>query len=331
MRSIRGYCLALVLLSFICTVGPGQESNGKGKGGEDGKGQKPSFSLTDHNPHLDVAIILTVIALSGAIGGFATGIGSQRSNEITIPGLRKTGTPHYFRLGFMGDMFIGMAASFAVHFVFDPIADNKPTSLEMHYLLRAISLGVLAGFTGIKVLTTISDAITQQLRNNRNQIMDEVKTENRSDELLVFTENSLKEVDGKAATDAAGALSDLNNFELGIDQLLAQTPNNTRAMVVKAKIFRRRWEYSKTDPSRKQFLLEAIKILTAAVSLDPTYDRAHYNRACYSALLGNVDDAMRDLQQAITLFFQNRFFAQQDPDLVSLHTHKDWKKVVEGV
>jgi tetratricopeptide (TPR) repeat protein len=227
-------------------------------------------------------------------------------------------------------MFIGTAASYAIHFIYDPITMSvKADTIDPIYLLRLISLGILSGFMGIKVLSTLSDTFLQQLQNKSKQILDQMHTQQRSRELLVFTDNSLQEIDQTANTDVKRALTDLDNAEAGIDQILEQNPNDAHAMVIKGKVYKRRWQY--TGKTKPEFLNQAVQILSTAVKADPLYDRAVYNRACYYALLGKSDDALKDIEQAVKLFSQNRFFAKDDPDLVSLKNSPQWKKIVDAL
>ena len=66
---------------------------------------------------------------------------------------------------------------------------------------------------------------------------------------------------------------------------------------------------------------DGLKMDRKLVKLQPTNATAHYNLACSLALSQRRGDALRSLQQAITLGYRDFDWMQQDPDLEALKTH----------
>lgn len=68
--------------------------------------------------------------------------------------------------------------------------------------------------------------------------------------------------------------------------------------------------------------------LEELLSLEPQNAVASYNLACLYALGEEQDKALHMLQQAVDLGFSELSFARHDPDLVSLHGHERFQKLV---
>jgi tetratricopeptide (TPR) repeat protein len=143
-----------------------------------------------------------------------------------------------------------------------------------------------------------------------------------TEELLRFVESTLSTIDRSMEKYPDAAWDDLNVVEPGVDQVLSRCPDNTRAMVLKAKIYRRRWDCRKNDPQRRRFLERAVEVLTAAIQIDPTYGRAYYTRGSYHAVLGHTEEALLDLQQAIGLSAQDASLAKDVADLIAWQEYR---------
>jgi len=82
------------------------------------------------------------------------------------------------------------------------------------------------------------------------------------------------------------------------------------------------------DAYRRDDYDAALTLLEELLSLEPGLVYANYNLACLYALKGDEAKALHLLEQAIELGFTETSFARQDPDLVSLHDHERFKKLV---
>jgi Flp pilus assembly protein TadD len=74
---------------------------------------------------------------------------------------------------------------------------------------------------------------------------------------------------------------------------------------------------------------QAIETILKAVELEPQMPLASYNLACYYALKGETDDALRFLGRAINLAPNFREAARADEDFSSLHTNDRFRRLVE--
>ncbi|QEL14610.1 tetratricopeptide repeat protein [Limnoglobus roseus] len=272
-------------------------------------------------------VILVVIIVSGSFGGLVMGFDSDRRNRISLP-FFKRGT---VELGFVGDMLIGAAASIAIQFVAEPLFSTSPGNYSMNTVrdyVRTASLGVISGFAGFRVLSSMADIPERLIRANRAQVADQLQSQDRSRELLRQVEELLKQIDEEIPTDPATATADLKRAEQAIDQVIAGAPKDARVLVVKAKVLCRKAKLA-TNGAAGAWWDEAIKTLTEAIALDSTYDRTFYNRACYLILAKkSVDDAMKDLAQAVVLFPPNARFANEDPDFKSVQALPAFRKIV---
>jgi tetratricopeptide (TPR) repeat protein len=71
-------------------------------------------------------------------------------------------------------------------------------------------------------------------------------------------------------------------------------------------------------------IADGLKMDRRLVKLQPDNATAHYNLACSLALVRRKRDALRSLQQAITLGYRDYDWMLQDPDLDELKTHPDF-------
>jgi hypothetical protein len=279
----------------------------------------------------DMGLILLVVAGSGALGGFAMTIGSRRSNELFLPGRTHD---RVIYLGFIGDMFVGSAASLAINFVADPLLSplQSGSNATADYLardyIRAISLGVIAGFAGIKVLTSMARISDEMISASKAQLITRMQENDRSRELVRQVEDMLAKIDDYLKRgDRESAITELKRASEAIEQVLSVVPRDPRALVVKAKILKRN---AQLDVEVASLLEQAIQVLTAVLAIDSSYDRAYYNRACYEAIRGRKDEAMKDLNEAVRLFAPNRGFARDDHDFDSLRNMEGFKKLINA-
>jgi hypothetical protein len=273
-------------------------------------------------------VMLAIIALAGALGGLVMGFDSSRANKVVLP----FQNGRSITLGFFGDMLIGSAASLSIHFVADPIFNPTgvgDTLRETRGIVREVSLGVISGFAGIKVLFSMSEIPTRLINASKAQMIDRMQEQDRSRELLRQVEDALRQIDAKRKDgDKSGAITDLEKAEQAIEHVLTQSQQDPRALVVKAKVLRRKAELDVGSEAAKWWQ-NAIDTLSDALKVDPSYDRAFYNRACYYAIKGDQIAALADLRQAVAYFAPNKIFARDDDDFVTLRTDKEFQKLIK--
>lgn len=75
---------------------------------------------------------------------------------------------------------------------------------------------------------------------------------------------------------------------------------------------------------------EARRLFEKAVKLKPDYVDSHYNLACLCAQVNNPSGSAGHLKTAIGLDKRVREWARADRDLIRLHGHPEYEKVVRG-
>ncbi|BAY57011.1 hypothetical protein NIES2135_38740 [Leptolyngbya boryana NIES-2135] len=96
------------------------------------------------------------------------------------------------------------------------------------------------------------------------------------------------------------------------------------ALVNKGLAYRRWYNNEQEGMSR------GIKCFEQATLIAPNYPRAWYNQACYYAFLGNIEEAVRNLNQAINLApSKARQLARKDSDFELIREREEFKKLLE--
>lgn len=75
--------------------------------------------------------------------------------------------------------------------------------------------------------------------------------------------------------------------------------------------------------------VEAEKQCREAIQLIPQEPSGHYNLACALARQGKLEEAVKALDQAVSLGFKDARHIEQDKDLAALKDRPDFKKIVE--
>ena len=76
---------------------------------------------------------------------------------------------------------------------------------------------------------------------------------------------------------------------------------------------------------------DGLKMDRRLVKLQPDNSTAHYNLACSLALLKRKSEALRELQQAVSLGYHDFDWMQQDPDLDGLKPHPDFQALLASL
>ena len=220
-------------------------------------------------------------------------------------------TGRQIEIGFLGDIFVGMAAGNAVFFFaaslfnvkLDGVTLDGATPVSDH--MRIITLAMLSGFAGIRALSAMSSKVLEKI-SSLDERVDQIEKSEKISEVLRQADMLLSQ-----NPDQAMAL---------YGQVLSLNPANRQAMIGKSKALR-----------RLARLKEAIEILTEIIKDDPKAERALYNRACYKNLSGSYkkEEVLDDLKKAIALFPFYRQYALADPDFKSLSEDVEFKKLVQ--
>jgi len=79
---------------------------------------------------------------------------------------------------------------------------------------------------------------------------------------------------------------------------------------------------------KKKDYAKVIEILRKVLEADPKDATAHYNLACAQAMLGQGDEAMHDLTQAVEHGFTDFRHLEKDDDLTSLRSRPDYQALL---
>lgn len=81
--------------------------------------------------------------------------------------------------------------------------------------------------------------------------------------------------------------------------------------------------------TKKGMIDEGLRMDRKLVRLQPNNPTAHYNLGCSLALKSRQADAIRSLQKAVELGYNDSEWMQEDPDLASLHQHPQFQKLLQ--
>ncbi len=113
-----------------------------------------------------------------------------------------------------------------------------------------------------------------------------------------------------------------------IDKALANNPKDGRAVLTKARIFKRQ-AMNAQQPERDRLLTHALTFADRAIALLPGQAEPIYNKACYEALLkADKTEILDSLKSAFELNPALRNTAQADADLDDLRQDVDFNNLV---
>ncbi|MDD4183326.1 MAG: hypothetical protein PHT53_05860 [Candidatus Omnitrophica bacterium] len=102
------------------------------------------------------------------------------------------------------------------------------------------------------------------------------------------------------------------DFEIKFyEGLLSKNPNFFHALVTLGDAY-----------TRKGFYEEGLEVDRKLVSLKPEDPTARYNFACSLSLMGEVEEAFKELKRAILLGYDDFSYILKDPDLENLRKHQ---------
>lgn len=215
---------------------------------------------------------LLAIGVSGAAGGTILGITQKTSYKVRLPLSAKL-----LELGFIGDALTGATSAVGVLFFAAPLLDlNLTEGHAVDLWLKIISLGVLSGLAGVKLLTTRTSHIVERLTLLDDRVEHMHIREKLNDVLC-----------------CAASLALENRLEHALakyDEALHTDPRCEAAYLGKAKILHDRCKWD-----------DAIGTLSRLLEMNPSSDRAFYLRACYKSAAGKYrnEEILQDLKIAV--------------------------------
>ncbi len=289
--------------------------------------------------------LLATVAVAGGFGGFADGLITKTEYVLRLPHLKgKAGAevPRWSEIDFgtLGDVLIGAAASVAIFLVAGGLlsVDMQELSTPNGYM-RVIALGVLAGFSGLRLLGGLSRQIVEDI--SKKTALETVKRETqKSADVAIFIKEAdaiLTEFDADCKSSQRPPANELesllNKASAKYDAALTAEPANEQALRGKARVCRRQAELAKdqgksTDAAN--FWKRGIAILSSILDSNDQSAPTYYNRACYKQLSGEKpDEVLADLTRAIGISPELKQYAQNDMDFAALRAAPKFKALTE--
>jgi tetratricopeptide (TPR) repeat protein len=238
--------------------------------------------------------LLGLIILSGMLGGFIFTLNSQYSHSFRVPFVKNE-----IDSGFLGHIIIGIGGSIvAVGFsipvfnldlsIFEQTwSETNPPHSLIPISLYVLAIGVLGGFSGLRIIASLSDAMLKKLKEEIES--NKVETEKeigvlRTSVAKNYIEDRKRENDLKSAQ--AQTLMLEGNFLIysgrpdeGVRKLKSYLNENSK----NAKA----WSWLAMGYKRMGMFNEAITAVNKAIELDSNEWRYYYNLACYNCLNQN--------------------------------------------
>lgn len=234
--------------------------------------------------------LILLIICSGSMGGIIYALASPNAYTISIPLDGKE-----FNTGFFGHMIIGIGAAFVtiafaqlLGLEIEKISNTSEATKEITYLLtpiiHIIGIGIIGGFSGLKIINGLSDKILKDLERD----VSEVKHNTEHNIQLLYSELLLY--------GAREKIEEQRYHEALCDAESAiELDEGPKAWGVKARALR--WLNQ---------IPEAIVALDKAINLATTNNRSDllavllWNRACYKSLINrDINLIISDLDKSI--------------------------------
>ncbi|CAG0980424.1 hypothetical protein PHYC_01737 [Phycisphaerales bacterium] len=266
-------------------------------------------------------LVLAVLLLSGAFGGFIHGIMSPSDNIIKL--FSKTGTSPSVALGIWGDVFTGAAASLALMFLgkalfdfrLDDLLNDKP---QLEVILRIVAVGVIAGVSGGALLNNLA-AKLGKLAADVSSVETKIQIESRRGPML-------REAGVLMAKDAFA------EAEAVYGRILAEFGPTAEVLtgIGTAKSYLAAPDGANPATFNVTELNNALRLFKDALQQDIKYEKAWYNTAANKAALlrhakakgiappFTIDNIAEDLKQAIALEPTNKAFIRTDQDFADI-------------
>lgn len=249
-------------------------------------------------PFSELEKVLIMTAAPGALGSFVAGLTSKRTYNLRLPFSGRS-----VEMGYLGDIAVGVAASLGALFLAKSLFAVPLDGIsKTEDFIRLMAISLIAGFAGIKLLTRVTGQIVERI-STLNQRLDQVVSASQAAELVRQADLKLE----KNRLEQAKAL---------YEKALKLDPKYSPALTGLARVARKG---NKLD--------EAIALLDRAIEANPNAEKAYYNRACYKALSDKhgKDEALADLQKAISLLPYYKQFARDDDDFASLGNEAEFQ------
>ena len=217
---------------------------------------------------LAMILMLLMVVIAGAFGGFLGGIGSTEIKAIRLPAKRALGESpsQVLVLGWVADVLLGAGAAIAGLF----IAENLKLNIEVETMSvtdggRLCAYSLILGFAGRKVLTQFADSLSKRI----DKIDQDIDQKTGQLQGQIDVQRLMKMGDTAAdRQDWAGACNQYKK---------AYTLSPDDAEVLHGLGLYLAWDASNRND--KKALREAVKHLSKSIELDDENANVYYDRA----------------------------------------------------
>ena len=241
--------------------------------------------------------LLGTMAFSGALGGFIYTLNSPTSHTFRIPWMGE------YDSGFLGHVIIGIGGALVAVAAAVPILDlnlnifigvtsklGNPEPL-IPGLFYIIAIGIIGGYSGLRIISGLSDAMLKKLQQEMAENMEETKRslakkEEEIQKLKQEVDNNFIE-DQKRDSELKSALAKTEllqgNFlifsgkpDQGVEKLLQYLKSNHEDAIA--------WSWLAMGYKRIGKIEEAVNAVCKAIELTPDKWVYHFNLACYYSM-----------------------------------------------
>lgn len=252
-----------------------------------------------------------VVPIFGALGGL---VGCLMRNNDKLPLVSFNSETGVLKLGFVGDMILGLGGASASVFLFQNTLKFTPGDSSTYPLL--VSVCFLAGVFGRLFVHEAGRRMIREALDRATNAEEQVERLAGTSSMTYVLESREQYKEGRFTEAIETA-----------DKALSLDPTNVRAMNCKARALKKLGRVE-----------EAWTIMEQASAMPRGTDQSSrenygvilYNKICYSLLLNRISeqDAIRALRDSFVLFPRGRTIAQTDEDLASLRRNDEFLRLI---
>ena len=292
--------------------------------------------------------VFGVITLSGALGGIVTSLDSNEEHAFFIPF-----SGNELHSGFIGHCFIGVCGAFvglSAALLFTPFElsifwEDSDISHLLKPLIITISIGIIGGFSGLPIISKLSNhaikkietAMNEQkveLKNQQKIIQEEkdknLKQEEDIEKTKLNIDNTMKELNqAKDDLNYNGAMINLNGEKYEVAYEYFKKLNDSDSY----KSNENYWINRAYIEKRCGKLTDALSSIDKALVINQNSLYGLYNKMCYVCLLSQDESKFIDLYMKILKLDKDPKFEtikdniSKDPDLEILRKSSAYEEV----
>lgn len=265
-------------------------------------------------------LFFSIIAISGILGGLIFALDSSHTHSLSIPWDGQeisTGCFGHIIVG-VGGSIIAIGASVPIFkldlTVFTNTTDGFIVPLEL--ILYLFAFGVLGGYSGLRIISGMSDAMMKKLEK-------ELQTQKKETNETTKELRELRELLAKNVKDDLALKLDVekykDNHDLMKGAFLTKTGKSDDAIDILIKQTKKhhdchkRWTWLGSAYKNIKQYDEALKCSIKASNLAPEVWSYHFNCACYSSLdKQNKEIIIKYLKEAVDKYKQNKTYSDME-------------------